>query len=246
MISSTSQGIMHTFPVLSACHFSLSVWMNRPFSLHFSSFVEWKWEQPNNKLTSKICVNIPKWCITHTTIIIKQGKSIPWSRHQIVELLQDSRNSSALAILDLCEETTSHRWIPLTKVSDAELWCFPWSAPDQTVERTNETPLISDATALVIGVTVMTMCQFYYPDSKVHGANMGPTWALSAPVGPNVGPMNLAIRVMMPRGTDPYNNKSLVHPSQMPTQVSSRAIRADWWALRESDSVFMTYRFIQQ
>ena len=34
-----------------------------------------------------------------------------------------------------------------------------------------------------------------YPDSKVHGANMGPTWVLSAPDGPHIGPMNLAIRV---------------------------------------------------
>ena len=32
------------------------------------------------------------------------------------------------------------------------------------------------------------------PDSKVHGASMGPTWVLSAPVGPHVGPMDLAIR----------------------------------------------------
>ena len=32
------------------------------------------------------------------------------------------------------------------------------------------------------------------PDSKVHGANMGPTWVLSAPGGPHVGPMKLAIR----------------------------------------------------
>ena len=31
------------------------------------------------------------------------------------------------------------------------------------------------------------------PDSKVHGANMGPTWVLSAPDGPHVGPMNFAI-----------------------------------------------------
>ena len=31
------------------------------------------------------------------------------------------------------------------------------------------------------------------PDSKVHGANMGPTWVLLAPDGPHVGPMNLAI-----------------------------------------------------
>ena len=35
----------------------------------------------------------------------------------------------------------------------------------------------------------------YYPDSKVRGANMGPTWVLSAPDGPHVGPMNLAIWV---------------------------------------------------
>ena len=36
-----------------------------------------------------------------------------------------------------------------------------------------------------------------YPDSKVHGANMGPIWVLSAPDGPHAGPMNLAIRVFM-------------------------------------------------
>ena len=34
------------------------------------------------------------------------------------------------------------------------------------------------------------------PDSKVHGANMGPIWVLSAPDGPHVGPMNLAIRAV--------------------------------------------------
>ena len=32
--------------------------------------------------------------------------------------------------------------------------------------------------------------------NKVHGANMGPTWVLSAPDGPHVGPMNLAVRVV--------------------------------------------------
>ena len=31
------------------------------------------------------------------------------------------------------------------------------------------------------------------PDSKVHGGNIGPIWVLSAPDGPHVGPMNLAI-----------------------------------------------------
>ena len=36
-----------------------------------------------------------------------------------------------------------------------------------------------------------------HPDSKVHGANMGPTWVLAAPDGPHVGPMNLAMRAYM-------------------------------------------------
>ena len=33
-------------------------------------------------------------------------------------------------------EFTGHRWILLTKASDAELWCFVWSALEQTVEQT--------------------------------------------------------------------------------------------------------------
>ena len=37
--------------------------------------------------------------------------------------------------------------------------------------------------------------QHNFPDNKIHGANMGPTWVLSAPDGPSVGPMNLAIWV---------------------------------------------------
>ena len=33
-----------------------------------------------------------------------------------------------------------------------------------------------------------------HPDNKDHGVNMGPTWVLTAPGGPHVGPMNLANR----------------------------------------------------
>ena len=34
-----------------------------------------------------------------------------------------------------------------------------------------------------------------YPDNKVYGANMGPTWGQQDPGGPHVGPMNLAFWV---------------------------------------------------
>ena len=38
---------------------------------------------------------------------------------------------------------------------------------------------------------------YAFPDSKVHAANMEHTWVLSAPDGPHVGPMNLAVRVCL-------------------------------------------------
>ena len=47
-------------------------------------------------------------------------------------------------------EPTGHRWIHLTKASDAELWCFLWSAPEQTVEQTIQALVILDAIALIM------------------------------------------------------------------------------------------------
>ena len=44
-------------------------------------------------------------------------------------------------------------WSPLkspTKASDAELWCFLWSTPEQTVEQTIETPVVWEAIALIM------------------------------------------------------------------------------------------------
>ena len=34
----------------------------------------------------------------------------------------------------LCGESTGDTWIPLTEASDVELWCFLWSASEQSVE----------------------------------------------------------------------------------------------------------------
>ena len=42
------------------------------------------------------------------------------------------------------------------------------------------------------------LCDQNIPDSKVHGANMGPTWVLPAPDGPRVGPINLDIWTSYP------------------------------------------------
>ena len=47
-------------------------------------------------------------------------------------------------------ESTGHRWIPLIKASDAELWCLILSAPQQRVMQTIETPVIWDAIAVIM------------------------------------------------------------------------------------------------
>ena len=70
------------------------------------------------------------------------------------------------------------------------------------------------------------------PDSKVHGANMGPTWVLSDPDGPHVGPMSLAIRDIAFIYTElvmqPWQHKTiklLVYLKGHSTQIQSHLFR---------------------
>ena len=58
----------------------------------------------------------------------------------------------------LCGEFTGHLWIPLTKASDVEPWCFLWSAPEQTVEQNIGTPVIWDAIALIMASPLPQFC----------------------------------------------------------------------------------------
>ena len=54
------------------------------------------------------------------------------------------------ALLAFCVEIHGDRWIPRTKASDAELWCFLWFPPEPTVGQAMDTPVIWDAIALII------------------------------------------------------------------------------------------------
>ena len=47
-------------------------------------------------------------------------------------------------------ESISHRWIPLKKAGNAELWCFLWCIPEHTAEQTVEKLVIWDAIALIM------------------------------------------------------------------------------------------------
>ena len=49
----------------------------------------------------------------------------------VYELMMTSSNKNIFRVTGpLCGEFTGHRWIPHTKASDAELWCFLWSASE--------------------------------------------------------------------------------------------------------------------
>ena len=47
--------------------------------------------------------------------------------------------------------------ISRTKASDAELWSFLWYAPEPTVEQRMETPVIWDAIALIMALSVSSI-----------------------------------------------------------------------------------------
>ena len=64
------------------------------------------------------------------------------------------------------------------------------------------------------------------PDSKVHGANMGPIWVLLAPGGPQVGPINLATRDGLCL-VDPASADVLVCNSTSPSAGTVPIIKLD-------------------
>ena len=68
----------------------------------------------------------------------------------------------------LCGEFTGHRWIPRTKASNAELWCFLWSAPAWTVVKTIVMLVIWDAIMPIMtsdnGSGAWSSNEFQWPD----------------------------------------------------------------------------------
>ena len=75
----------------------------------------------NRGMVAEICMrHLPSW------IQFGIADNLPWLRHQMETYFRVTS--------PLWGECTCHGWIPLTKASDAELWCFLWSSPEQTVD----------------------------------------------------------------------------------------------------------------
>ena len=57
------------------------------------------------------------------------------SSSPVTRSMTTSSNENIFSVTGhLCGKFTGHRWIPLTKASDAELWCFLWPEPELSFE----------------------------------------------------------------------------------------------------------------
>ena len=82
------------------------------------------------------------------------------------------------------------------------LCVFPGTRDNEWYKHKNDTrvgawailPAISTYITVFLKRHSAQIGKQHNPDSKVHGANMGPIWGRQDPGGPHVGPMNLAIR----------------------------------------------------
>ena len=87
-----------------------------------------QWRQPLNS------VDLPCWCWT-----------------MLLLYMMTSSNGNIFRVTShLFGEFTGPRWILHTKASDAELWCFLWSASEPTVEKTIMRLVIWDAIVLIM------------------------------------------------------------------------------------------------
>ena len=90
------------------------------------------WRRPGDKplsesmmgsLLTRICVTRPQW----VNCVHWNGKIIIVT---VLFMMTSSNGNTFHVTGHLCRKFTGHRWIPLTKASDVELWCFLWFAPE--------------------------------------------------------------------------------------------------------------------
>ena len=86
-----------------------------------SKWSKWPWRSVSITLFSIPAESIPG-CMHNWWFQLKSVMSY--------QSMMTSSNGNIFRVTGtLCGEFTGDRWIPLTKASDAELWCFLWSAP---------------------------------------------------------------------------------------------------------------------
>ena len=135
--------------------------------------------------------------------------------------VQDCGNSiaNALELLQSCAKPWIYRLFIDASESHVLRWmCILWLVPVRYTRQLPPSitrraylpegipqgvflhPVIQDwytACSTISGSWCLVANTIAYPYSNIRGANMGSTWVLSAPGGPNVGPMDFAVRVVL-------------------------------------------------
>ena len=70
-----------------------------------------------------LCLVGVYWCLSHEHQPCMQMVNV-YSQMHYGLIMTSSKGNIFRVTTPLCGESTRHRWIPLTKASDAELWCF--------------------------------------------------------------------------------------------------------------------------
>ena len=76
------------------------------------------WSRLRSCVVSAVIWSAMKWWWPNMYCVITLG----------LHMMTSSKGNSFRVTGPLCPEFTGHRWIPRTKASDAELWCFLWCA----------------------------------------------------------------------------------------------------------------------
>ena len=98
-----------------------------PLQLRWLILKTWLWwiEATREELTLGSGSFSAMQAMIDTTETLKSNSTL----HQNIYVITSSKGNIFRVTGPLCGEFTGHRWIPHTKASDAELWCFLWSAP---------------------------------------------------------------------------------------------------------------------
>ena len=70
------------------------------------------------------------WKYVETWLFVTASEQWPPGKISRVHTMTLSNGNIFCFTGHLCGEFIGHRWIPRTKASDAELWCFLWSVPE--------------------------------------------------------------------------------------------------------------------
>ena len=115
---------------------------------------------------------------TELTEFKEQAKALQTPAQR--KIMMTSLNGNIFRVAGLLwGESTGHRWIPLTKANDAELLCFLWYAPKQTVDagdlirHHDVIVMISTSRANHSALLVMWLPDITHPDNP-HPENIHP------------------------------------------------------------------------